>query len=923
MNKFKGGSPVKKLFMLLILSITLYGCSDAVESKDSEISDTGIINDCNDERVGKDCEVGVGECRRVGKYICDKQTLEVKCDAVAGKPSIEICDGKDNDCNGKTDEVFEDLGKVCVIGKGQCESSGVYTCSEKGDGVICNAPQLFPSDEVCDGFDNDCNGETDEYFLELGKECEVGRGECKASGVYICAPDGRGVVCNAIEGEPQKELCDGKDNNCDGFTDEDFEELGQRCVVGLGECRSEGKYICNGDGSGVVCDAKEKLPEVEICDKKDNNCDGFTDEEAPDCSVILAGNMKTPYSTGRGLTETNFVMPFGVVYDESNGDVIVSDYIANLIFLLKYDNVNRQYFSEVFSGDGYRGDSLGHKDDTRFSGPTFMAIDNSTDKLFVLDSLNNKIKAIDLQSFSSILVAGSGSIGSDDGEGESASFYYPMGIAVDSNGVIYISDTYNHCIRKLQYDTFKQKYIVSTYAGLCGESGYTNSVDLRSARFNMPMGLAISDSGNLYVADRGNSRIRLVSETNGVSTYVQISGADIVSVALDEYGYLFVVDYNGSVRQVSPTLNIQTIISGLKSPVGIALGRNSSAFITESKSQMIRRINLSNGSFTFVAGKGRSMEPKQDYSTPLSYPMGLYFDEKSKDLYLSNTYSNRVFLISSYKTYNISGDGIAGSLDTNLYLPSKMTRFGDDIYFSDKFNHCIKKISFDFNLGQYKTEVVAGKCGVAGNVNGDKDTSRLNKPDGIAVLDDKRLVFVDSGNHCVKVLEDGVVSTYSGKCGTAGKLDGNSTVATFNSPEGIVCNKMKLECYVADTGNHLIRKINSDGSVVRYSGDPTNIKGGFKDGERDEALFNQPAGISLFINFDESVKLYVADRNNHIIREIDVMGRVSTVIGKNVCSSDYGERENTGLCFPSDIYVGSNGSMIVVDSGNNRILGIY
>ncbi|MCX7957920.1 MAG: NHL repeat-containing protein, partial [Deltaproteobacteria bacterium] len=474
-----------------------------------------------------------------------------------------------------------------------------------------------------------------------------------------------------------------------------------------------------------------------------------------------------------------------------------------------------------------------------------------------------------------------------------------------------------------QYDTFKQKYIVDTYAGLCGTSGNANSADLKAARFSMPTGLALSGSGDLYVADRGNNRVRLVSFSNGVSNYVQISGADIVSVAMDEYGYLFVSDYNGSIRQVSPTLNLQTLISGLKSPAGIALGKNSSAFIAEARSQMIRKVNLSNGSFTFIAGKGRSPETDSEYFTPLAYPTGMYFDEQSKDIYISNTYSNRVILISRYKAYNIAGDGAAGSLESNLYLPSKMTKFGDDIYFSDKFNHCIKKISYDVNSKSYLTEVVAGKCGTLGNINCDKDTSRLNKPDGITVLDDNKILFADSGNHCIKMIENGIVSVYSGKCGTSGRADGAPNIATFNFPEGIVCNKLKSECYVADTGNHLIRKINSDRSVIRYSGDNTNIKGGYKDGNKDEALYNQPSGLSLLINFDESVTLYVADRNNHVIREIGINGASSTVVGKNFCSDDYGERASTGLCFPSDVYFTTGGAMIITDSGNNRVIGIY
>lgn len=911
------------LLFCLLLEMVVIGCS----SDESTLVDSGtdivLEGDCNDPRVGTPCEVGIGECKSTGKYICKKETLEVVCDAVAGRPKKEICDGKDNDCDGKIDEDFKELGSVCEIGEGQCKSTGTYTCSEDGSGVICNAPVLYPSDEICDGLDNNCDGETDELFDKLGNECEVGLGECAVKGLYICSSDGRDVVCDAIPGEPQQEICDGKDNNCDGFTDEDFADLGKPCFEGLGECRTEGKYVCSSDGTAVICDAEPGRPQVELCDKKDNNCDGFTDEGAPNCSVILAGNMKTPYKAGRGLSETYFIMPYGIFYDMNTDELFVSDYIANVIFNLKYDDVTRAYTSEIYSGLGFRGDETGDKDSSKYSGPTSMAMDKINKRLIVLDTLNNKIKAIDVETFTTTTIAGNGKIGVDNGVGEDSSFYYPMGVVVDSNGIIYVADTYNHCIRKVTYDTSKQKYVVDTFAGSCGTLGNTDASNPLNARFNMPTSLAITASGDIFVADRGNKRVRLISQSSGVSTYVTISGADITSLAVDEFGYLFIVDYNGSVRQVSPTLQVQTIISGLKAPISIVLGKNSSAFITESKSGMIRKVNLSNGSFTFIAGRGRSMEPGSDYSTPLSYPMGVFYDENKVEFYVSNTYSNRLLLISNWKAYNISGDGIAGSSDTNLYLPTKMTKWGDDIYFSDTNNHCVKKISYDVNTDTYITTVVGGRCGVSGNANGDRDSSRFNSPHGVELLDDKRLLIVDTLNHCIRVLENGLVSTYSGRCGTAGKTDGASNIATFNSPEDIVCNRARGECYVADTGNNLIRKIAQDGSVERYAGSPNNTGGGYNDGERDEALFNRPAGISLLVNFDESVTLYVADRNNHVIRKIDSTGSVSTILGKTLCSSEYGERDSTGFCFPSDIQVTSDGSIIVVDSGNNRVLGIY
>ena len=111
-----------------------------------------------------------------------------------------------------------------------------------------------PIDEICgDEIDNDCDGETDEGFADLGVECAVGEGACEASGTYICNADGSDVECDAVAGEPSDEICgDEKDNDCDGETD-------------------------------------EPIDAVEICgDEKDNDCDGETDEVCYD--FIAAGN---------------------------------------------------------------------------------------------------------------------------------------------------------------------------------------------------------------------------------------------------------------------------------------------------------------------------------------------------------------------------------------------------------------------------------------------------------------------------------------------------------------------------------------------------------------------------------------------------------------------------------------------------------
>ncbi|MCB2180395.1 MAG: right-handed parallel beta-helix repeat-containing protein [Desulfobulbaceae bacterium] len=132
--------------------------------------------------------------------------------------------------------------------------------------------------EVCDGRDNDCIGGSDDAFPSLGQSCTEGVGSCAESGTWVCSGDGLNVLCDAVPGSPAAELCDGADNDCDGDTDEDFPLLGQPCSQGTGICFDTGYYACQPDGMDVVCDAGVIAPEQEVCDGEDNDCDGLVDE---------------------------------------------------------------------------------------------------------------------------------------------------------------------------------------------------------------------------------------------------------------------------------------------------------------------------------------------------------------------------------------------------------------------------------------------------------------------------------------------------------------------------------------------------------------------------------------------------------------------------------------------------------------------
>lgn len=209
-----------------------------------------------------------------------------------------------------------------------------------------------------------------------------------------------------------------------------------------------------------------------------------------------------------------------------------------------------------------------------------------------------------------------------------------------------------------------------------------------------------------------------------------------------------------------------------------------------------------------------------------------------------------------------------------------------------------------------RVTTVAGN-GLEGTDDGPAAQSRFGDPFGVAIDANGNVYVADGGdsNRIRKISPDGVVSTVAG--GREGFADGAGSAAAFHTPSALAVDRSG-HLYVADTGNHAVRKISPDGSVTTLAG---SGKPGFADGKGAQAQFNGPVGIVV----DKAGNVYVADTYNDRIRRIAPDGSVSTVAGNGQPGTADGPALSAAFDTPSAIVVARDGTLYVADTGNDAI----
>ncbi len=585
----------------------------------------------------------------------------------------------------------------------------------------------------------------------------------------------------------------------------------------------------------------------------------------------------------------------------------------------------------LFAGKpGQMGSADGTGIDASFNRPVGLTLDGGGN-LYVADQQNHTIRRITPAGVVSTIAGSPGQQGAADGNGAAARFQRPQGIAVDGTGNVFVADTGNHTIRTIASDGS-----VSTLAGSPGNPGNLDGVGA-AARFDDPGALGLDDSGLLYVADLDNLSIRTVTGAGVVGT-LEVDGPvgetdrTPFGIAVAGDGTVYLADTAGSTLRIISNEGSMSILAGSPSQSGYTDGPGEEARITAPGA-----IAIGPGGHLWVAGShvvwtvtpegwvttlggsppSRGSIGGTGSDARFSRPIAITSDGTG-NLFVADTINHTVRRITSggevlvlAGTVSVRGsaDGTGGA--ASFDHPSGIAvDGGGNVFVADRFTHTIRKIS---TVGEVTT--LAGLADTQGRTDGNGASARFRTPRGVALDAAGNLYVADSGNHSIrKITGSGTVTTFAGGNPSPGHTDGTGSAARFRDPAGIAATAAGI-LFVADTGNHTIRKITADGVVSTFAGSP-GVEGS-SDGSGGEARFSKPAGVAV----DSAGNVFVADTGNHTIRRIDSAGMVSTVGGTaGVIGGANGIGAAAGFSSPAGITVTPSGEVVVADTENSRII---
>jgi sugar lactone lactonase YvrE len=613
-----------------------------------------------------------------------------------------------------------------------------------------------------------------------------------------------------------------------------------------------------------------------------------------DLIALLAGQLGGSGNIDGVGKNARFSWPGGAAIDNA-GNLYVADRTNQLIRKITPAGV----VSTIAGIAGVVGAADGPGNTATFNSPNSVAVD-SAGNLFVADSLNNTIRKISAAGVVSTLAGTVGQIGWTDGPGSTAQFSDPMGVATDGAGNVYVADSSNSAIRLIL-----PTGVVSTYAGSPSNGGSGDGTG-SAAQFVFPLAIASDGNGNLFVVDSITQTLRkiapgavvttlagsprLVGSADGVGSAARFNNPSGVTV--DGNGNIYVADFsNYTVRKVTPA-GVVTTLAGVALQRGTTDGAGNlarfgyvAAIITDAAGNLfvgdvgyntIRKVDTGANVTTFA---GTAVSPGSADGTraaaQFNNPQGVTVDPTGT-LYLADNGNYTIRVITPTGTVStLAGTvGVFGASDgsgSNArfgYIGGIAADANSNVFVADEQYDTIRKVT---PTGIVTT--IAGRAGVTGSTDGVASSALFKGPSGAVIDGQGNLFIADTGNYTIRKIDAaGNVTTFAGTSGAYGHLDGTGSAARFASPKGLAIDSSG-NIYVSETINNTIRMITPNGTVTTLAGQ--SFSTGSADGTGSAALFNGPTSLAV----DSQGDVYVADTGNYTIRKITPAGVVTTIVG--------------------------------------------
>ena len=598
--------------------------------------------------------------------------------------------------------------------------------------------------------------------------------------------------------------------------------------------------------------------------------------------TTIAGNGTAGFSGDNGpATSAQLNGPLGVALDR-NGNILIADSGNNRI--RRVNAATGVITTVAGTGDtGFNGDG-GAATSARISGPENVFVDKDNN-IFIADFGNNRVRKVAASGGTISTVAGTGTSGfsGDGGQATAANISFPTDVVVDTAGNIFICASGNNRIRKVTTDG-----VINTIAGNGNTTFNGDGILATASALNGPQSIALDSAGNVYIVDRGNSRIRRVTVADGsISTLA------------------------GGNTGLSPD-GSSTTLARLSQPTGIALDAANNVYFSDRDNFRIRRIA--------IAATGDTTGPTVAITAPA--PAG-NFTATTNPIALSGTASDAGTVTLVRWSNDRGGSGTAIGT-TSWSIPAVSLQPGVNNLTITAWDGRGNAGSAVLIVNYQSPQVVVTLAGTgigAQSADGIPGTAAsVWQPRGLVVDAMGNVIFTDNLNRRVrKISPAGVISAFAGtgEVGSGGD-GGQAKDATFNSPTGIAIDAAG-NVFISDQSTHRVRRVAPDGIITTIAGTGEGFGGyGGDGGPAKDAQLNSPQDLAV----DKDGNLLIADYGNSRIRKVTVAdGKISTIAGTGLYgfSGDGGLAIQAELATPTGVAVDAAGNVYIVDLGNQRI----